>query len=160
MLNGIPGYNTQLKKWYKRQGKYTGSLNNMYPIFSKVYNYRYKVFSQFVKIFSNSILVKIFFLHQLKSPWTHFYKKTYQFIVKEKVKKYFHSIKHFYNAIKSYQNRLKPVIKKALWTYFTNPNISVNSWHLPTLFSFCMKNSFKQYDIGFIWFWLMCVPLP
>ena len=63
MLNGIPGYNTQLKKWYKRQGKYTGSLNNMYPIFSKVYNYRYKVFSQFVKNIFQLDSGEIFFLN-------------------------------------------------------------------------------------------------
>ena len=51
-----------LKNEYKWQNIYTGWLKNMSTIYSKVYNYRYKVFSKLFKVFSYSILVKRNFL--------------------------------------------------------------------------------------------------
>ena len=51
-----------LKNEYKWQNIYTGWLKNMSTIYSKVYNYRYKVFSKLFKVFSYSILVERNFL--------------------------------------------------------------------------------------------------
>ena len=72
----------------------------MYPIYSKIYNYRYQVFSQFVKIISISILVKRIFLALADTSINIFLKTDVKNVRKKLYKIYFHSINH---AKKCYQ---------------------------------------------------------